>query len=194
VPGLSPPTTRVAASFVEAMAEFQAEGRGGADDASMIGQDIRTFGGRWSTTRGFAAYVAWLRSQARESNPRPEGIVASTTLWWVESDMYLGRIAIRHRLTPALAQVGGHIGYDVRPTARNRGHAGAMLRAALPVAACLGVGSALLTCAAGNVISRRVIEGCGATFAGEHAGILRFWLPTAPTVHSGLPGQSRGPG
>src|SRR5690242_3199976 len=79
-------------------------------------------------------------------------------LWWVDGDEYLGRIAIRHRLTAQLRASGGHIGYDVRPSARRRGHATAMLRAALPVARALGVDSALVTCDAGNVASRRVIE------------------------------------
>ena len=35
---------------------------------------------------------------------------------------------VRHRLTPALSEVGGHIGYAVRPSARRRGHATALLR------------------------------------------------------------------
>jgi predicted acetyltransferase len=59
--------------------------------------------------------------------------VPCTTLWWVDGPAHLGRIAIRHRLTPWLREVAGHIGYDVRPSARRRGHATAMLAAALPV-------------------------------------------------------------
>ena len=84
--------------------------------------------------RRIPRYVEWLLAQAREDSPRPEGYVPSTTLWWAEGDVYLGRIAIRHRLTPALSEVGGHIGYDVRCAARRRGHATDMLAAALPVA------------------------------------------------------------
>jgi hypothetical protein len=41
--------------------------------------------------------------------------VPMTTLWWVDGERFLGRLAIRHRLTPALEKAGGHIGYDVRP-------------------------------------------------------------------------------
>jgi GNAT superfamily N-acetyltransferase len=52
---------------------------------------------------------------------------------------FLGRIAVKHRLTDRLREVGGHIGYDVRPTARRRGHATAVLAAALLLAHDLGI-------------------------------------------------------
>jgi predicted acetyltransferase len=180
MPELIPPTLRVHDSFIAAMAEFGAEGRGDSADATMIGGEIREFGRRWALPEGFADYVDWLRSQALEDAPRPEGYVPSTTLWWVQDDQYLGRIAIRHRLTPHLLQVGGHIGYDVRPSARRRGHATAMLRAALPVAHGLGIESALVTCDDTNTASRKVIEANGGVFDDQRGDKLRFWVPTEP--------------
>jgi predicted acetyltransferase len=179
MPDLSPPTVRVHGSFVAAMAEFREEGRGDAADTSMIGGEIREFGHRWALPDGFAAYVDWLRSQVLKDAPRPEGHVPSTTLWWIEDDHYLGRLAIRHRLTPHLLDAGGHIGYDVRPSARCRGHATAMLRAALPVARGLGIESALVTCDVTNVASRKVIEVNGGIFDDQRGDKLRFWVPTA---------------
>lgn len=134
MPALVPPTTDVHQSFLAAMDEFVAEGRGRDDDETMIGWEIRTYRDRWHTAAGFADYVAELRAEADEHTPRPPGIVPCTTLWWVDQHDYLGRLAIRHRLTPRLAQVGGHIGYDIRPSARRRGHGSAMLTAALPIA------------------------------------------------------------
>jgi predicted acetyltransferase len=172
------PTADVQKSFLAAMAEFRAEGRGGEDDHSMVGAEIRGHGGSWSTPEGFDEYVAWLRSRSLEDSPRPEGHVPSTTLWWVDGPDYLGRIAIRHRLTPALTEVGGHIGYDVRPTARRRGHATAMLSAALPLARRLGIRSALVTCNVDNVGSRKVIEKAGGTLEDQRGNVLRFWVPT----------------
>jgi predicted acetyltransferase len=176
---LRAPTTDVHASFLEAMAELAAEGRGGPDDASMIGAEMRAFADTWGSPAGFAAYVRELRAQALEGTPRPPGYVPSTTLWYVDGPEYLGRLAIRHRPTPHLLEVGGHIGYDVRPSARRRGHATAMLREALPIARRLGIAPALLTCDTGNGASRKVIEACGGVLEDERSGKLRFRVPTA---------------
>jgi len=48
-------------------------------------------------------------------------------LWWVDGSELLGRLSIRHELTDALRELGGHIGYVVRPSACRQGHANAML-------------------------------------------------------------------
>ena len=178
MPELVPPTTAVHASFLAAMAEFAAEGRG-SGDGSMIGHDLGEFGPTWSSPEGFAGYVAHLLDQACEDAPRPAHHVPSTTLWYVDGDEYLGRIALRHRLTPALLEVGGHIGYDVRASARRRGHASAMLARMLPLAHRLGVDPALLTCQATNIGSRRVIELNGGVLEDERNGMPRYWVPTA---------------
>ena len=87
---------------------------------------------------------------------------------------------MRHRLTPLLLEVGGHIGYDVRPSARRQGHATAMLRAALPVANGLGIDPALITCDATNTGSRLVIERNGGELEDERFGKLRYWVATSP--------------
>jgi predicted acetyltransferase len=145
----------------------------------MIGRELREFGQRWVTPEGFAEYVGSLRSQALEDSPRPEGFVPVTTLWWVEGEEYLARVAIRHRLTAHLLEVGGHIGYDVRPSARRRGHATAMLSAVLPVAQGLGITSALVTCDVTNIASRKVIEANGGAFEDQRGEKLRFWVSTS---------------
>jgi predicted acetyltransferase len=179
MPRLVPPTTDVQASFLTAMKEFQAEGRGEADDNSMLGREICQNSGRWDDPAEFASYVRRLRADAREESPRPVGHVPSTTLWWVEDEEYLGRLTIRHRLTAHLTEVGGHIGYDIRPSARHRGHATAMLAAALPMAYRLGINPALLTCDDDNVASRKVIEVNGGVFEDARNGKLRYWIPTS---------------
>ncbi|MBW1598528.1 GNAT family N-acetyltransferase [Streptomyces sp. JJ38] len=185
MPELLLPTVRVHASFLEAMDELRAEGRGAAEDGSMVGRDIRLYGPRWGTPEGFAAYVAAVRADALPETPRPPGHVPSTTWWWVEGDTYLGRLALRHRLNGRLLEWGGHIGYDVRPSARRRGHATAMLRAALPYAAELGVDPVLVTCDHDNLASRRVIENCGGIFEDQRAGKLRYWAPTTARERTG---------
>ncbi|MGD9530300.1 GNAT family N-acetyltransferase [Pseudonocardia sp.] len=163
-PQLTAPAERAAASFLAANMELRAEGRtpGGTVDADD----------GW-----FARYLDVLRRDVEDPEP---GRVPQTTLWWCDGDAFLGRLSIRHRLTPALRRHGGHIGYDVRPSARRRGHATAMLRAALPLAAGLGIEHALVTCDPGNVASRKVIEAAGGIRLDEPGPELRFWVPTCP--------------
>lgn len=85
---------------------------------------------------------------------------------------------IRHRLTASLREIGGHIGYDIRPSARRHGHATAMLAAALPVARSLGIDRALLTCDADNLGSRKVIEANGGVLEDKSGDTVRYWVPT----------------
>ncbi|EOD69033.1 N-acetyltransferase GCN5 [Amycolatopsis vancoresmycina DSM 44592] len=100
--------------------------------------------------------------------------------WWVEAGRFLGRARLNLRLTPELTEFGGHIGYDIRPTARGRGHATALLRAVLDTAREAGLDRALLTCAPDNHASKRVIERNGGVLADiSQAGRLRYWCPTS---------------
>ena len=179
MPELIQPTSDVHASFLAAMDEFRAEGRGGPDDSSMIGHEMQDYGARWTDRGVFEEYVRWLRDQSLADSPRAAGWVPSTTLWWVSGQEYLGRVAIRHRLTPRLLEVGGHIGYDVRPSARRRGHATALLAATLPWAARLGIDRALVTCDEDNTGSRKVIEANGGRLEDQRGITMRYWVPTS---------------
>jgi predicted acetyltransferase len=123
-------------------------------------------------------YVDGLLADTRERTERPAGYVPSTHLWWVDEDTFLGRLHIRHRLTPFLLEQVGHIGFHVIPPARRRGHATAMLQAGLPVAAGLGIDCALITCDQSNLGSRKAIEANGGLFHDHRAGKLRYWVPT----------------
>lgn len=178
MPDLQIPSAALASSFRAAMADFVAEGRGGPADDSALGRNLTEFGAQWHTAAGLERFLAQLRSQGDASLPPPPGWVHTSTYWWAEGEQYLGSIRIRHALTPGLLVTGGHIGYDVAPRVRRLGHGTAMLRAALPVAAGLGIDRALLTCEAGNVGSRKVIEANGGILDDERDGVLRFWVPT----------------
>jgi predicted acetyltransferase len=198
MPELSLPAVAARQSFLAAMDEFKAEGRGNPADMTMVGREIRAWTGRWATPEGFAAFVADLRADALDETPRPAHLVPCTTWWWLDGDEYLGRIALRHVLNPRLLETGGHIGYDVRPTARRRGHATAMLARVLPIAHARGIDPVLITCEPGNVASRRVIEASGGVFQDERKGLRRYWVPTASRLAqaddtlSGLPAAAPG--
>ena len=179
MPTLIAPREDMRRSFAEAMDEFRAEGRGSEDDQSTFGVYLRTRAAEWSSDEAFSLFAASIRADALEQTPRPEGYVPATELWWVDGETFLGRITIRHRLTPHLLEVGGHIGYDVRPSARRRGHATEMLRQTLVIAHRMGIDPALITCDVDNIGSRTVIERNGGVLEDERAGKLRFWVPTA---------------
>jgi predicted acetyltransferase len=173
MPRLMLPGVEMRASFVEAMGELQAEGRGQEHDNSMVGREIRD--GRWRTPEGFEAFAGDLRAEAVTA---PSGFVRHTTWWWCEGTTYLGRIDVRHELTDRLRENGGHIGYDVRPTARRLGHGTAMLAAALPKARELGLDRVLITCDEDNRASCRIIEANGGELQLAGDGIRRYWVAT----------------
>ncbi len=181
MPQLIAPSVRLRRSFAAAMDELRAEGRGSADDRTVIGRYLRDQAPALATDEAFGAFVAAIRANRYEDAPRPEGFVPDTELWWVEGEEFLGRVGVRHRLTPMLLEIGGHIGYDVRPSARRRGHATEMLRHALAVARELGIDPALVTCDVDNIGSRAVIERNGGVLEDQRAGKLRYWVPTTPS-------------
>lgn len=172
MPALIDPDARLRDSFLTAAAEFRADA---SYPVPWYVTDIDPLA--LTDPAAFSAYVDRVLRERHEATPRPAHFVPMTTLWWAEGDQMLGRLAIRHRLTPLLEQSGGHIGYDVRPSARRRGHATAMLAAALPVARSLGIAEALLTCLDTNVGSRRVIEANAGRFIGMSGPKRRYLIP-----------------
>lgn len=172
MPTLIDPTPELRDSFLDAIAEFL------ADDDFPLSWFVGDIEPRVLTDRrAFDGYVRRVLGERNEGGIA-EGFVPMTTLWWVDGDRWIGRLAIRHRLTPVLERVGGHIGYDVRPSARRRGHATSMLAAALPVARSLGIDEALLTCDEWNVASQRVIEANGGRLHDSLDGRRRYQVPT----------------
>lgn len=119
-----------------------------------------------------------------EEDPATElvdGWVHCTSRWIREigTGEVLGFLAVRHRLTPFLLEVGGHIGYSVRPGARRRGVATAALAQGLEIAAGLGIDPVLITCDTDNTASRRTIEGAGGALEDVRDGKRRYWIGEA---------------
>lgn len=111
--------------------------------------------------------------------------VPSTVLWYVSDEHYLGTLVIRHKLTPQLAEAGGHIGYHVVAPWRRQGHGTRMLAAGLVECRRSGLDRVLLTCDPDNAASRRVIIANGGQPAGNTVGEDRFWI-----THTAEPGRS----
>jgi predicted acetyltransferase len=90
-----------------------------------------------------------------------------TSFWVVCADHVLAVSRLRHRLTPTLEHIGGHIGYAVRPSARRQGVGTQLLALTLAEARALGLSRLLITCDLSNRGSARVIEGNGGMLEGE---------------------------
>ncbi|GAB3810717.1 GNAT family N-acetyltransferase [Kribbella italica] len=175
MPTLTEPTVAVHRSFLAAWDEL------GPEEQRWMG--AHALDEDWTRTQAedpaeFARLVGRIRSESDERTELPPGLVHQTVLWFTDGDEWLGRLSIRHELTPALLELGGHIGYVVRPSARRQGHAAEMLSQSLPRAAALGIDPALLTCDVGHDASRKVIEAAGGELEDERHGKLRFWVPT----------------
>jgi predicted acetyltransferase len=156
-PRLAAPTTAVRASFLAGERADQAADGGPAD---WLDEAYRDFG----------AFVA------RRRGVQERWGVPCTTFWYVSGEHYLGTLIVRHRLTPELAEVGGHVGYHVVTPWRRRGHATRMLAAGLVECRRLGLERVLLTCAAENEPSRRVIIANGGVHDGRIRGEDRYWI------------------
>lgn len=183
---LDRPDVRFHRSYLAAHDEFGRAQRDGDGDWVEAPDEGGYQGVTWTRAEldepdVFEGFVAWKLARSRDDAPRPTGHVPATFFWVFDDtdpDTYLGSLAIRHSLTPFLLEVGGHIGYSVRPTARRRGVATAALRLALPHAAAVGVDPALVTCDVDNVASARVIEANGGVLEDVRGDKRRYWVRT----------------
>jgi predicted acetyltransferase len=159
-------------SFFATLAEFRAE------------QPAFEFALGWGAGMSFPQYVARMAAWDR-GEQLPAGFVPSAFLVGVVEGEIVGRVSLRYRLNEWLQKIGGHIGYGVRPSARGRGYATAMLRQALKRCPALGIEQALLTCDDTNAASIKVIERCGGVLDGRvadasFAGLRRrYWIRTS---------------
>lgn len=81
------------------------------------------------------------------------------TIYWLYIDgRPVGYGKLRHYLNENLLNGGGHIGYAIRPTERQKGYATTLLKELLTKAKEKGLDQVLVTCYESNVASRKVIE------------------------------------
>ena len=132
----------------------------------------------------FSSIEIWFEELKKRSceDTVPKGLVPSSTYLGIrEKDNYIvGMIDIRHYLNEYLTQVGGHIGYGVRKTERNKGYAKQMLKLALEKCKELKIKKVLITCDEDNIASEKVILSANAKLEdirnvdGENK--KRFWI------------------
>jgi predicted acetyltransferase len=172
---LAAPATRWEAAYLAFLDDFEAAGE----------QRIPAASGVALARSDFAAFVQRLQEDERGVNLKP-GIGQSSQFWLLRHDVYgatvLGVSHLRHALTPALEDVGGHIGYSIRPSERRRGYGTRILALTLPHARALDLERVLITCDTDNIGSARVIERNGGVLASEgHSALVetrvsRYWI------------------
>lgn len=136
--------------------------------------------------RDFHAYVHSLAERSRDL-PSNTDRVPQSTFWLAgrrpDGDTrILGTSRLRHRLNQHLALMGGHIGYEIRPSERGKGYGTQILAQTLVEARRLGLHRVLLTCDVANVASARIIEKNGGVLGDrlvpDHYDqeIARYWI------------------
>ena len=149
---LTRPESRYKASFIAAIKEFQQV------DQRHTGVELAWLG------RHFESYVSALLQ--RETHPAA-GRVPETLYWLVEGEDFIGRASLRHHLNTSLREIGGHIGYEIRPSQRLKGYGTLICHLVLEEAAAMGMERVMITCDETNTGSRKIIEANGGVYEGS---------------------------
>jgi predicted acetyltransferase len=114
----------------------------------------------------------------------PDTFINHSTYWLVNNEeQIVGVVNIRHGLTDRTINIGGHIGYGIRPSDRKKGYATEILRLALDKANQLGIEKALVTCEKNNIGSAKTIQKNGGQLESEIEDqfgniFQRYWVTT----------------
>ena len=134
-----------------------------------------------ATLKDFKSFLQNEANQRKGVNLR-KGRVPQTRYWLIDKGEYVGFVSIRHKLNKHLRQIGGHIGYQIRPSKRKQGYGTLILKLALQKAKKLGIKKALITCDDDNIGSRKIIESNGGILYNKikRQGklIRRYWVTT----------------
>ena len=158
-------------SFLRSVEEFHAEGRQLYYNIESIRQD-------------FAGFVRNQWNQEVRAKIRP-GRVPTTEYWLIEGHELIGELSLRHELNDLLLRIGGHIGYEIRPSMRRQGYGKEILRLGLEKAKERGLRRVLITCDADNTGSKKIIEYNGGIFENavdmkdSTVKRLRYWITLA---------------
>jgi predicted acetyltransferase len=107
------------------------------------------------------SFEEWYRAfcdNSKEETVRG-GLVPASTFMAINTNnsRLIGMIDIRHRLNDYLFNFGGHIGYSIRKSERQKGYASEMLGLALNECLKLNIKNVLITCNKDNIASAKTI-------------------------------------
>ena len=97
--------------------------------------------------RTYEEYKQWLVRSDNISKGigLEDWMVSQDTYWLYVNGVPVGEGKLRHRLTDKLKEEGGHIGYAIAPSYRNRGYGKILLKLMIDEAKMLGIDRILLT-------------------------------------------------
>ncbi|GIG66155.1 hypothetical protein Pen01_24500 [Phytomonospora endophytica] len=126
--------------------------------------------------RDFTAFTAELADEARGVG-LPDGVAPQRTFVLVEDGVeVLGEFRLRPVITEPYEEHNGHVGYNLRPSARGRGYGTRGLALLLDEARRLGVQGVLVPVEGDNAASARVIEKNGGRVIRAFDGARSFWI------------------
>lgn len=110
-------------------------------------------------------YENWLEFLEEIKNNNNENLCPGIQYFLIRKNdnRIVGLINIRYNLNDWMMKYGGHIGYSIRPTERNKGYSKINLYLALEKCQKLGLKEILITANDDNIASYKTIE----TFGGE---------------------------
>lgn len=108
--------------------------------------------------RDFESYKKWLIKSANISKGigLEDWMVPQTIYWLYVDGIPVGYGKLRHYLTDKLREEGGHIGYAIRPSCRNKGYGKLLLKLIVEKANEMGIKKVLVTVMNHNEYSIRV--------------------------------------
>ncbi len=130
----------------------------------------------------FEEYKEWLKKKYADSEQiglMDGWKVPSTTYWLYADGKPVGFGSIRHFLTDALREAGGHIGYGIAPEYRRKGYGKKILGLLLEEANRLGIDRVLVTIRLDNAASKAVALANGGAITGQTDERIFVWIDTA---------------
>jgi len=127
------------------------------------------------------SYESWLEKIIRNQTEADPDWVTGSVYFAIENDRIIGTIAVRNDLNESLRNIGGHIGYGIRPSERRKGYGAAMLALVLEKCREAGIKKALVTCDKVNIASAKTAIANGGVleneFAEENGNVVQhYWI------------------
>jgi len=127
----------------------------------------------------YKSFPLWLEKEDKMARGigLADWMVPSSAFWLMDGGVPVGRGNLRHRLTDALRESGGHIGYAIASSQRGKGYGKALLRLLLEEARRMGITEEILvTVNPGNIASRKVAEANGGQLRRETEEHVYYWF------------------